>query len=521
MLRSLLLILALLGAALTQAGYYNVQYSGGHCVYSNGYTVDYYLNQYGNEYGGTYGGYPGMMVSCGGTIRATFTYVADPRTPNDRAPSTVIVDQQCIADRGYSGGTCDNGYGDPLVGNRRGERGQPYSYGFVHHYSLKQNGGTPLDTFYVECSPSATASEDDRGADVRYRATATKIGLVLTGGIGDNDHKRYLIGQAAGAYVDGLPLQVQSDSTHPTWTVSGGEPFAGWEAHAPAATFHPLPSPLAGTIAPGWFFKVQAGQANVAFNGHLYVDPGDSPAAGIDLSLNKDCAVDKPDSASLSAYTPQNAGPLALPALPYNGVGLYDPPNPNAMAFRGVDAGPKYVGDLGIRWEAWVHTPNNHGGGGGWNFVQLVYPNRTRTYHGVLQGFSLNGRGPVLDNTYPYYPDPFDPAPNSPGTVPADGSMDYNGDRPATGLEWPDVTQTTANDSFETWLMYRPPGDDSTFVPIKKLSWNWGGVATANASGVWALSSSDSGWAFGGDYPAHPEWFVRLDNGMQWVPSAP
>ena len=421
-------------------------------------------------------------------MRSTFTFVRNPRDPNDKAPTTVVIDQGCISDRAYSGGTCDNGYGDPLVGDRRGESGQAYSGTFKHHCSLKQNGGAPLDMFYVECTPSATASDSNRGACVRYRAVATKIDLVLTGGIGSTDDKSYLIGQAAGAYVDGLPLSVQSDATHPVWTISGGQPFQSWPATRDIATFNPLPSPLAGTIAPGWFFKDQAPSkgASVTFTGHLVVPAGDSPAGGFDVTLSKQCTVERPAGASLSAYTAQNAGTHALPG-PANGVGLYNQPNPSVLGFRGVDISPATVytstgtrSSVGIRWDAYVRDPAAYGGGGGWNLVQLVVPNRTQTFHGVSQGLPVNGQGPMLDNSYPYDPGPFDPDNGSPGTYPADGNSYFNGDSPETPILWPDVTHSMADDHFQVWLMYRPPGQDGTFVPIKKLVWNWGGEAAAS-----------------------------------------
>ena len=69
-------------------------------------------------------------------------------------------------------------------------------------------------------------------------------------------------------------------------------------------------------------------------------------------------------------------------------------------------------------------------------------------------------------------------------------------------------------------MMYRPPGDGSVFVPVKKISWHWQGNASLVGS-TWSLGSTDAGYAFdGGDYPPFPIWTQLVKGGgpSSWTP---
>ncbi|MFY9234334.1 MAG: hypothetical protein WAO58_07730 [Fimbriimonadaceae bacterium] len=138
---------------------------------------------------------------------------------------------------------------------------------------------------------------------------------------------------------------------------------------------------------------------------------------------------------------------------------------------------------------------------------------------GISQHLISNGME-LLDTTYPYEPDPYDPAPGSPGTFAADGVPNIRGDAPVAPLFPPTISQTSALDSFDLWLMYLPPGTGSVFVPIKKLQWFWAGDAQRTIPNPWILVSSDSGWGYAGDYPAFPAWSGYMNEylGNTWLP---
>lgn len=205
-----------------------------------------------------------------------------------------------------------------------------------------------------------------------------------------------------------------------------------------------------------------------------------------------------------------------------------------------------YPGGAGITFPSRVTTPDpdNYGGTGGWNIVQKVNPNRSRVNGGVTQTCSYNGQ-PSLDVVWSYagvddYPYTILYGTQDVGVFPANTLFDYLADMPAVELrvsnggyiqepiQWLD--EAKGHDSFETWLMYIPPGTDSQFVPIKKLIWFWNGRAIRDSSsGTWSLSlpdpPSDSvGWNYeGGDFPFHPAWNqlitrVEIDT---WTPAVP
>nr|MDQ2688058.1 hypothetical protein [Armatimonadota bacterium] len=49
-----------------------------------------------------------------------------------------------------------------------------------------------------------------------------------------------------------------------------------------------------------------------------------------------------------------------------------------------------------------------------------------------------------------------------------------------------------ASDSFDTWVMYRPPsvGNQGTvYVPLQTLTWRWGGNAS-RSQGAWAVNEA-------------------------------
>lgn len=234
--------------------------------------------------------------------------------------------------------------------------------------------------------------------------------------------------------------------------------------------------------------------------------------------MTRNCAVEGPEGTSFSTYTPQNAyqypgpGSILLPGYPANGVGLYQAPTPSEMAFRGLSApSSMYIDSVGIRWDGYVRTsasPNPWGGDGGWHFVQKAQGNRYRVNSGVRQSMAENGLD-LLDTRYPYEPGPFDPEIDSPGTYPADGSTGTAADGPNTGSFLATMTEVEINEHFGTWMMYRPPGDGSVFVPLKKIKWSWYGKAQ-KTGGTWNMVlPSDSGWQFDGDYPLFPLWTGR------------
>ena len=132
-----------------------------------------------------------------------------------------------------------------------------------------------------------------------------------------------------------------------------------------------------------------------------------------------------------------------------------------------------YDSSPGIKWEAEVATPAN--GQGEIAIVQLVNVLHERTSDDAAntkERLSSDGKL-VLDNAVvsPIYFDEVTKLGNN------DTQTYSNSDSPGNPLG-PGRKFVTATDSFETYLMYKPTGDDSIWVTLSVLTWSWSGSAT-------------------------------------------
>ena len=54
------------------------------------------------------------------------------------------------------------------------------------------------------------------------------------------------------------------------------------------------------------------------------------------------------------------------------------------------------------------------------------------------------------------------------------------------------ITNCQRTDQFQTYLMYKPAGENSIWIPLKKMTWFWSGEATKGTNDVWNLDSGSS-----------------------------
>lgn len=145
----------------------------------------------------------------------------------------------------------------------------------------------------------------------------------------------------------------------------------------------------------------------------------------------------------------------------------------------------------GIDWSVRVNTPAPFSSQGAslWNFVQLVVPQHSRTDNSNQTHPSvLNGQS-GLDGTYPYDPGPF--SGSFPGGHAADNLLWTSGDSPGFPVE--NVYQGyTVTDTFNTYVMYNPPGGDTQWVPLWDINWYWTATVTRPGTSwsTWDDSSS-------------------------------
>ncbi len=142
--------------------------------------------------------------------------------------------------------------------------------------------------------------------------------------------------------------------------------------------------------------------------------------------------------------------------------------------------------------------------------------------------------GPTgLDVAFPY---PFGSVMNKDGTFtsvvdskytwPAN-TDGYSGDQPFAsftltvnddgGNQW---YSSTANDNFNTWVMYCPPanGLGTIYVPLQTLNWSWGGNASLTAN-VWSVSQGPPFTpGMPGDASTPPAWNLYIPYGFSIGP---
>lgn len=397
-------------------------------------------------------------------------------------------------------------------------------------YQIKQNPGA---SFTITCSPSASVSgtgavgppvvTGSGSASVLYSASAAPLEVILSGGIGEKNSKKYLIGQRVGANLVTGGLTPNSFSFR--WSVSGGEPFKNYtpifSSTAPdstSATFDEFAKDGNATTNPtGFYFKKPpgtglSGTATVSCSAHLDVPAGAKPENGFDVTQSRPCTVDAPiNELTAQIGTVQGVIAYGTPAPPDQ--------NPVGMQLWGAtytnDSGA--IRKAGIVWTGKVITPVGYGTSGspGWNFTQTVKP--SRTYFDTTKSYTLvpPNADYVLDSTFGYYPviDEF------PYLHPATDTLQKDNDSPA--IPFPtSFIKATIQENFVTYTMYRPPGTDSVFVPLKSLTWFWQGTATVDAAGKWSISNAAQNVTPAVDFPLHPKWQGNI-TGAAWNPSHP
>ncbi len=202
----------------------------------------------------------------------------------------------------------------------------------------------------------------------------------------------------------------------------------------------------------------------------------DQPTSSFDLEIGEEKVKEAPDG-----------GNVVVPMF-----GLYT--KTAGQVFRGV----KFKGQVATP-PGW--NPST------WNYTQLIKSRRNYAYQGGALTHRGDGNSIKLDTTYPYS-----------NTYPADGQPKDDvtcGDTPRdtlTGSPPPNQqstarTQIEAHESFETYIMFKPPGADAREVPLRRAKWQWGGAVSSsnNWTPVNGPESPNSDTA-GVEHFDHPQW---------------
>ena len=496
MLRPLLVLLALLPVlASADGGEYKVEYSGGHTITSGpGYSFDD-PNPQGELPDGSVGKGFDAYVLCDGEITATLTWVPGPQ--NDPVPDVVIVEERSRANAmAASFAEATSGLPD----EESSSAGPPSYFEYAAgasgvRYSVKSGS-----SFTVSCSPIAEADFGpfgyDAEAQVVYVVKAYIPKITLSGGLMPQA-KEILVGQRLTAAL-ALPSGWTASSY--AWSVSGADPFKLFDVNGfDDSGFGHRIDLAAGDKDDATLTCCFAdmGNATVTVSAHVLAPDG----TPFDLSPQATASVIPPVVTDLSIRKGKVVGQD-------NSIRVADP---DGNTFK----------SLGIQWDARVTLPSGFGSGGQWGWVQLLSVSTTRVVNGVTKalksGTSATGYFTEgSDGTLPTSsrPDiPLDPQ----GYFVTDGMLGGNFDTPSEFLDSVASSYHVEN-NFQDWLMFRPPGAGSQFVPLRKFTWYYKGDAShAAPNGPWTYSGLAHDFTAPEATSVFPDWSRQHSNSGTWV----
>ncbi len=418
-----------------------------------GKSYPYSLNVYpygGNDMGG---GGPTDYV-CAGAIKATFSKTGGASL--SPAQTHVIVEEQAYASwLGKLNVSCSDGIGDAEVDTS--SNGPPFpltqSVSTGTHYVSEQPDSS--GNIVVSCTPAAAVVNSPASqAEVAFSARIIPVTISLSGTTLVNSSPEILPGQMCAATLN-VPAGFKCTSC--TWTI-GGTYYASWTPGQPPtpvdntllawpnATYPATGSP----VTPEWYW--------------------DDTTANTPEKVSCIATFAAPDGSSVtaSAATSVEEEVPMWSSKPLIGTSdwVYSQPVPGSSGFW-VGLYP-LVGPLnqGYELDYSVNLPQGFNTAGDCGIAQLAESKQTIPPNNptVASG---------LDDQFPY------PLLNAGGST---GSQLMLIDFPAFSVTG--VTSETNDDTFQDYLMFRPSGLGSQWVPLNITQWKFD--ATANEpSGGW------------------------------------
>ena len=448
----------LLAAPAAQAGYYTVAYSGGGTVTATGNNPN--LSQYATGSGycatgsagvnnGRDSGGSSATINSSPAITATFTWTHDNVTQTDTTdppPPAAIVQETSEATWYLDSGTTGSGSANSGLPGAVTATASPGDTSFNVYYSAGAGG----DSFSVsDCTPSASFSGTSGSVSVQYGADAYPVTIIPNGATQDSTTGAYslLTGQQVSTGLTGVPFTPGTGSTY-TWSV-GGDTFYTYNEKAPSHQLVLLSDDPSYTTSPGFSFYDKSAETVTITCKAVLVCPDKST-----LTIN-------PSSQPINVLKP------SVTKWGYSEGYVQPKVNDNGQTY-GLYQDPSTSYPFGMTWHDVAVTVPAPFSGGQCDFAQLVEPD-LEEYHGNTSNPINNdpNNGLIgLDGALPYSTGGY----GSGWTPPATGG---NGDSPqlvANGNRNND-TQLSANETFTTWIIYKPAG--GVWVPLQKYSWTW------------------------------------------------
>ncbi len=427
--------------------------------------------------GGSTGDSSGQ-TSSSGDVTATFTW-SDQNNPADPAPPCIVT-QTCTA-AWYAGGffffptaSCSDGLGDPEVDTASGESYSGSSVGTQYSAQSPSSG-------VIKVTLKGAQAQIDPGSNrygsysstVSWSVSVSPVTISPGGAIQDSSGGyNILVGQGCGVGLSGIPSTLRNNTANPPtyqWSVSGAT-FQDWSVVSdPNNQSHTTevdgPGPLTNSTA-HWFWN-DAQQTPETVTCTATVTPPAGQGSQFSVTATQKVTVYVP------SWTATNA-------TGYGYVGY-----PNSSQSLELYAGPSAAMQQknqtdGSVWVATVSSPlAAFTGAGQWGYAQIINPGENFVLTDGSRAASTDSGVPALDNTFPYE-----------GTHTLDGGQQKDGDAPALPLN-DAFAEVFMTDVFKTYLMFRPSGSDTRWVPLAETGWDTEFDAKEPGSGHWT------------DYPAN------------------
>jgi len=422
------------------------------------YTEHYGLHttSYGNGEGH---GLHYATSTCSGDITVTYTWQHDPHFSDatDPPPASVVVEETSSAkggggspDGGTPSGSCDNGLGvsSPMM--------TPYNGGFPYGAdctSMRYKVMTGGPTVTLTCTPKIQVTAEYAEIHVLYTPAIFPVFVNLNGTVKDSSGSdNILIGQGCTPSISAGPCTLSNFNWSP-----GGDVFDQFQM-APDQSWGHASFPSTDvyvTPTPTWRYLKDTG------SGTLPV------LCTATASINGQSIGTVTASRDLTVFAPyyyfnHNAGP----------TGIYG---------SDVSTGTQSLVPPGMSFVAAVGTPAlfSNAGTGQWLFVQIINTNHRQWYPLSFLPTTSGSGGVALDNEWPYK-----------SIWPADSTADIS--TPQKAEDSPDLllnsnfNEFAIADTYQMYLMYVPPGNNSQYVPLHKLTWEWNASqVTENSNGSW------------------------------------
>ena len=363
-------------------------------------------------------------------------------------------------------------------------------------------------TVKVVCSPYAdiTTTENSRPSNpnpwygyTRYEIEVYAPTLNLTGVTEFGGTHNILIGQGCSASIGlGYGLII-----NPQWAITG-DTFESYTISDAFAQDYPLNPINLQFPSPHWYWKGE-GSATVSCTAQVCVpsedisSPGDpAPPPGgtrnftgsTESAVHDDGQSPPPGYAVLGTISLTSNVNVVAPDYYFAPSAGIVTINDERVGAGAPDPGSNLLGGKpGMTIDGRMRTPNNFwtnpaGGDGAGHFayVQLIQVDYLLQY-GLFYSKMKSTYGVYfLDSGFPYN-----------GTATADAPPNHTGDI----LQFTDTPQVdflpqsysiVLVENFKVWMLYLPPGSDSSWVPIAMMPWGWTADASRNplTGGTWA-----------------------------------